>query len=844
MSHQTHMKISTHSSNILFYYGLFVSACSAFVAAGIFASPSEAESALAFGLSLPRLAMMFGLLVALVFFAALAWRAYRNHEWAEQIVERWFGGKGVSAGLNRLSRISCGLSLIGVFLPAYHVGTLSGYWERIQPLMMFILFASIATQAVFFVMQVKELNLKSLRLGLPLFGACLLVGMIMFTSGFGVASSLEDFWYGAGVPVLTAQLIVALLAGIIFLRFDSRMGSKRADVLICIFLFAMTALLWAHEPLQKSFLFTKPYAPDNKIFPFADAAMFDAASQFPLIGEKFWIFNGHFFERPLYLAFLTYLHSFFGQDYETVMMAQAVLFAILPVLIYSIGRSLGTRPVGFATALVATFRGLNAIHASNLLDTAGPKMILTDFPTAIGVALIILFVCEWWQKPNERRHYPLWIGGLIGATLMLRTNGLILFAFMPFIAWFIIARKWRQWIVSSVLILLGVVAITIPWEIRNVSLGVDIYAPIVMKFRGVLQQRYQTPPQDPVTQPVSAPANNINPNCNNVICFTINHLLHNIMMSVLVLPTSPMLDDVRYLIKERAPYWNPTWDGSLKGIADLMLILNLFFITTGIARAWQEKRLLGLIPLAIFLVYNLSNGLARTSGGRYVVPADWIITFYFLLGIFHIASWLANATGRSWEVFSIQRARQSLNQKPPAMKSLNAITTLLIVGALLPLSENLHLPRYQNNDPYETLLENRPLVESAGLQIYDLDAFLHNPDALILIGRALYPRTYHMNQGEFQDAFYPYQILGFPRVAFTLIGPDGNHGIILPASDIVRDIHHASDVLVIGCKTVEYVDALIVIVLGDEHTIYSRQPASALQCPLQQPVCDNNSACR
>lgn len=797
-----------------------------------------------FGLSLPRLMMALGLLIAFVFFASIAWRSYRNRDWADQIVERWFGGKGISKGLSWLSGISLGLSLIGVFLPSYLMGEWSGYWERVQPLMAFILLASVATWMIFYRIRVKDLNLKVLRLGLPLFTACLFVGTVMFTSRFGVSSMLEDFWYGAGVPVLTAQLFVAILGGIIFLRFDAQMQSKRGNVLICILIFTMTALLWAREPLQRSFLFIRPYPPDNKILPFADAALFDAASQFPLIGENFKIFNSHFFERPLYLVFMTYLHSFFGQDYEVLMAIQAAAFAILPVLIYLIARSLGAPAVGFAAAIVAMFRGINSIHASNLLDTAGPKMILTDFPTAIGVAVIILLVCRWWQKPDERNHYPLWIGGMIGATIMLRTNGLILFVFIPFLALFLFKGQWRQWVVSAILILSGVILITLPWEFRNMSLGADIYDPIKAKFYGVIQTRYGTPPQAPVTPPAVAPITDVRPSCGNVFCFTVNHLLHNVVMSVLILPTSPLMDDARYLIKERAPYWNPFWDGSLTGTAALILSFNLFFIATGIARAWKEKRLLGLLPLAIYLVYNLSNGLARTSGGRYVVPTDWIITLYYLFGVFHVITWFVNVVGTSWTVFSTESVVPPVNRKPFAMKSLNAVMTMLVIGTLLPLSENLHLPRYQNLDPLETLVENRSLIESAGFKVYDLDTFLQNPDARILIGRVLYPRNYRMNQGEFQNAFYPYHTLGFPRVAFTLIGPAGNLGIVLPASDVMDDIHHTSDVLVIGCKLVEYVDALVVIVLGEQNTIHVRQPASPLECPLQQPVCNNNSVCQ
>jgi hypothetical protein len=94
----------------------------------------------------------------------------------------------------------------------------------------------------------------------------------------------------------------------------------------------------------------------------------------------------------------------FGQDYELLMAIQAGLFAIFPVLIYLIGKSLNARTIGIVSAMVAMLRGINAIAASNTIDMANPKMILTDFPTAIGVALLILMICEWQINPIKNIH--------------------------------------------------------------------------------------------------------------------------------------------------------------------------------------------------------------------------------------------------------------------------------------------------------------------------------------------------------------------------------------------------------------------------------------------------------
>jgi len=853
------------SQGILFIYSLFVVVTAAVILAEVTSSPSEAERAVAFGLSIPRLAIALSLLAALILFAWLGIKTFRDQVWAEQFMNTWFKGEKFSRWTGWLSGISLGLGWIGCFLPAYRLGAWSEYWVRIQPAMVFLLLVSLATLIVLVLVRIKNTDFAPIKLGMPIFAiSSLILGILLF-SGFGIASS-DDFWYGAGVPILVSQLIAAILSGVAFMLLESRWRSTRVDVLICLLIYVMTAVLWSQTPLKKSFFFTAPSAPNGAFFPFADAAIFDTASQFSLIGEKFYIYNSMFFERPLYLSFIAYLHAIFGQNYEIIMAVQAGIFAILPVLIFLIGRSLDIRTAGFASAVAAMLRGLDSLSASNLIDLANPKVILTDFPASIGIALIVLLTCEWLKEPSGKWHYPLWLGGAIGFTLMLRTNALIFLAFIPLYALVRFSFRWKQWLFGSVLIFLGVVSITVPWELRNLSLGGMMYGPIVTKFRNVIQTRYELPalpnssiPQEQSlawvalnnTQPILQlyQHNNTTPGnlpCDTVICFSANHFLHNIVTSLLIFPTSPFIDDLRYLVKERSPYWQTNWDGSLTGIATVILFLNLFFITTGVALAWKKQGLTGLTPLVIFIVYNISNGLARTSGGRYLVPVDWIVIIYYLLGVLWIITWVANMIGVSWKISSVPLAPDLLTHITSDRyfsKSLGIITTLLLFGALIPVSENLYLPRYQNLEPQETLSDNRALLEQTGLKIHDLDTFLQTADAEILVGRALYPRFYKMNQGEFLGAFYPYNTLGFPRTAFKLIGPAGEYSVVLPG-DMPESLPHASDVLVLGCKGTNYLDALAVIVLGDNSRAYARQPEAPLQCPVQPPVCNNNSVCR
>jgi hypothetical protein len=834
----------------LLFYGAFLLICSILILGWMISSPSEPGNAVLLGFSSARLFLALGLFIALIFFLWLTIKSAKDPAWAKRTLEEWFGNGRFQKVTGWLGGISFWLGWIGFFVPPYFGGKFENYWIQLQPLILFILLVGVATLTVFYITQRKSsfrdsIYFPILRGGMILLLICMPVLAFMLFSKFGMYST-EDFWYGAGVPILAAQLIAAITGGVFFLRIEKKWKLKRFDLFVSVLLIAVTAFLWMREPLQKSFLLIGPFSPNQALYPFADATLFDIGSQFALIGQRILVKNSFFFERPLYLSFLVYLHTLFGQDYGTLMAVQAGIFAIFPALIYLIGRSLNLRSVGFAAALIVMLRGINSIAASNLIDMANPKMMLTDFPAAIGVAFVVLATCEWLKAPNRNLHFALWLGGVLGFTLMLRTNALILLALIPLYAFFQFAPHWKKWLFNSSLILLAIIAITLPWELRNRSLGGQMYSPIISKFQNVINQRYL--PASQSTNPASQlfmlqnthlfsalyQGNDpIAPDCQSIACFVPNHFLHNIITSILILPTSPVMDNLRRTVGANS-YWSPIWNGVFTLPALFFFVLNLFIIVLGISLAWNRQRFPGIAPFAIFLFYDLSNGFARTSGGRYIVPMDWIITIYFLLGVFQAIFWFANTLGMDWKFESGNDVQDTDSKFTPTelSKIIIVIIVLLGFGTLIPLSEKLHLERYQNFEAEPTLIKNEQVLNASGLNITSIKTFLQSKDAEMLVGRALYPRFYKKDQGE--PIFYPTLKMPFPRTTFTLIGPKGEYGVILPGG-VPEYFPHASDVLVIGCKGENYFDALAVIVLDENISVYPRNPQSGLQCPLAQP---------
>ena len=268
-------------------------------------------------------------------------------------------------------------------------------------------------------------------------------------------------------------------------------------------------------------------------------------------------------------------------------------------------------------------------------------------------------------------------------------------------------------------------------------------------------------------------------------------------------------------------------------------MFNLAVLAVGLGTAWDRWRWAGWLPLIAGVGYHVASGLARTSGGRYLIPADWVGYFYFALGLLQITIWLA-----AWLGLSAPREEAVAESSAPARPRsvVLALVGFFLVGLSFPVGEALVPRRYVEQTP-DALLQQAVQTADLGASLPDLQAFLQQPDAVILQGRELYPRYYGIDQGE-SERNNPYVVQQYPRLVFTLIGPRGTRGVVLPLSGSPDLFPSGQDVLVLGCKGSYVVQALVVVATGDDSQVYRREPSAPLRCPVAEPVCDNNRNCR
>jgi hypothetical protein len=790
-------------------------------------------------------------------------KAWQKPAWAEGFWGFLFTRPTSSKWIRWISLLFFAVSGSLSCVPAYRFQDAQAYFVRLYPLIVWLAFFSGLNLSLSFLARF-ELQPDSAQRALHSRKTALFIALGMVIASlalwaaytWGLTTKYEEYTYAAGVPVLGWQILLAVIAALGFYFIEPKLSRfKHLDLGLVLILWIVTALLWVGEPVPQSYFNPGPYAPNREYHPFSDAALFDIGSQYLLIGEG--LNAGAAFERPLYMQVLVFLHLAVGQNYTDVANLQAALFAILAIFVYLIGREISGRPLGIGLAILIALRGVNSIFSASIIDLSSPKQFLTDFPTAVGMALLTWLTVKWLKRPAENRLFVLWAGGLIGLLSLTRTNALLILA--PIIILIGIMYRRKLAMAAGLVVIMGamLIASIYPWGISSDTSILEVYA---LKIRAVLEIRYHIkfPPPEamqmgalmspirygstPAPQPDAAPPG---------MGFIVQGMYNNLLNSFLILPASFEWNDLRHLLKEASPFWDRTWDKSFPPTETAFLLVQFGILSFGVGMAWKRARLAGLAPLAFFLTYQFSNTLGRTSGGRYLVPVDWVVPVYYLLGLVEIAYLILELFRREIQTAEDVPALPADEFHWPAAASLKIagiIGLFVLVGLSPTITGAFFQPRYTEQHKAVELesLQAAGYFETAGITSAQLDGFLEQPSAVLMYGRALYPRFYKVNAGE-PDNSYPYRTLAYPRLAFELINSNQPIGVILPIEKITS-FPNESDTLIVGCinKNLSFVDALVIFLVDEDGQaqVLSRLPASQLQCPAPPVTCNQNNECR
>ena len=210
-----------------------------------------------------------------------------------------------------------------------------------------------------------------------------------------------------------------------------------------------------------------------------------------------------------------------------------------------------------------------------------------------------------------------------------------------------------QWFRQLIIFLLGFLIVFTPWLVTGRDANGSPY--LWVKILDVIKIRY-TPgfpsgelnnsPKTAVLSKVSLISKD-SPNNTHAYqdpdqfpYFVINHALHNVVASFLILPDSFSQTDQELNNLLKRPYLDEnqrlTWQGEISARQIPFLAINLVLLAFGFGWSWSRWKWSGLLPAWFYTGYIISLGLARNSGSRYIVPIDWILFLYYLIGIFAV----------------------------------------------------------------------------------------------------------------------------------------------------------------------------------------------------------------
>ncbi len=824
--------------------------------------PADEKGAILLGFSASRLVLLAGILALVLFCVWAGWLSLRSDHFAGK-----FTGGLANPKVRQMILTLAGVLILGgwlaAFMPPYWFRIYQFYFVRLQPLLVWLGLSGLAALILLCLPGLNQRwqdwkkDLKNQR-GLLRTAAVTLVTfavlwLIAATTGLGIVAE-PYFWDEASVPLLATQIVFCAVATLVIERWVFSIERwKNHQIVKGVTFFALwlfTFLLWFSTPLKHSYFAPGPRPPNYLFYPYSDAEFYDLAAQYILIGQG--VLNGIPMDKPLYALFLSFLHAVVGQGYEETINLQIGVLALMPPMLYLLGSKMAGRPAGLLMGLLAAFHQRNAIAATPFIKVSHSKLYLTEYPTALLLVIFALFAFRWLRSDKRFSVTDVVLaGGFIGLAMLMRPNALMTLPFVLVLAFVANRRQIKSWLLSSAIVMVMVVLTILPFMLEIPKGFNEPY--LVIKIRAILESRILTdeprgfiPLERQLAAADSYPLEETGQTQFDLIdglerfAYVPRHFFHNLIMTVMLLPNTFAVHDLRHTLE--APYWKDVqqWTGELPPGGLLFLPFNLLVLAFGVGAAWQRHKAAGLVPLMMLPGYFLANSLARNSGWRYLVPMDWVVLVYFAMGLLVLLSWVLDWLGvyssRTWQPV-LSEATNVIQQPVGRRKGWSAVlfgAIFLLIGLSLPLNKTLIPDRYPPVN-LQALLEK---INDSGLRIdkKDFREFVNSPNAYLNYGMGLYPRFYPANQGEPQPNL-PLKGRPYPRFTLTIVAWDTFYTVLLPMEEPMAYFPHGEEVIVIGCRDTRepFIDAYAVVVLSDPPQVFQRSGETALLCPLAQP---------
>ena len=812
--------------------------------------PADQKNAFLFGLSKERLLM---LAVFVVLFlgniAAFLFRSRFSRFLSRQksrIILKWTS--------------LCALFFL--LLPDYRFGKAAAYYTRVRP---FLLWLFLTAALLWLYSSCETTGFRDLRETIRNLSAqkktiftvlAVLIAGIIFVEISGLGKINEGaLWNKNGIPLQSIQLFFSLAVFIPLYKaglFQKIGGDKKLRHFLLIW--ACSAAVWSLASFAPHFFAPGPYEPNFEYYPYSDAASYDLAVQTAINGWGFNMRRSILKPTMTYLTFL--LRLICGDDYHLAMLIQSALFAILPAIIYLFGSAMGGTGCGYLAALFSLLKEWNALNTREVL-TIHSRLTMSEFMMQILFAAFCYAVFRWLQRDGHELRYAALAGGFLALGMYTRFNFI---AFLPAaVLYLLIANRKNMRAFMKPLLIFGLTILltAAPLMIRN---NIYTHAPFGY-LRGVvidvlLPQRFdpvtenqetsealQKSEEDFNTSQITQNNENISSTKNlTLFASMLNHSLHNFIASALTLPMEPEFHDLPHLYTNDGDgLWRDEWEGNFSPRQWLFIGVWILAAAAGMGALLQQHQFAGGSILYFWLVYCGSIGFSRSSGGRYVVPMNWIPML--LLAYFCILMLEKGMLSTDIEGMPEASVNRSVRSVIPVMLAFCLFFTSMVLFEKFMPATVTAAPEGDLAVLKERLADHSEIDWDKVEQ--------QQADELMMIrhGIALYPRFYYFRVGE-HSAFGSQSWREYSRLSFYLINKDEQGAAMaeymLPHTEVISKFPQNSTIRTISCKTDKgYEDVLAVTLDTPDGKVYTyvRDPLPEFSCPVPEPVCTEMEVC-
>lgn len=316
----------------------------------------------------------------------------------------------------------------------------------------------------------------------------------------------------------------------------------------------------------------------------------------------------------------------------------------------------------------------------------------------------------------------------------------------------------------------------------------------------------------------------------------LNHTFHNLISSFLTLPMEWTFQDLHHLYSQDGDaLWRDNWKGDYSFRQWISIVVWVLFGAATIGILIKNHKIAGFSILYFTIVYACSIGISRSSGGRYIVPINWVP----MLLLAFCCTWICSKG-------KIEYAETS-SQKLSVLKPICLFVVFVFFFSALFIFEKI-IPSKTTAAPKGDMAVLRErLSEQSNIDWNKVGKQFEEGSLHITHGISIYPRFYYSPGGE-HISTGALMKKDYSRMTFIGLNEDNQtyQEYLLPQIELINNFPQNSVYRAISCPSdFGYEDVLAVTIdtpQGESYT-YMRDPLPEFACPVPEPICTSRDTC-